>query len=172
VYQTHLRPDRLGKHTRAWIDSGNERYPEAVVCDHDTGNDGYQRLFEEASGLSLQLADKADRDKGIQETQARFDIDPDDGRPRIFFCENSRGHDPDSALVDAGLPTSLVEELVGYVWDEEQLKDEPIDFNDHALDQMRYVCRYVDSMMVAGPVGVRPSRKSDPFGRLPGNTFR
>jgi PBSX family phage terminase large subunit len=150
VYQTHLRPDRLGKRAKQWIDAGEEPYPEAVVCDHDTGNDGYQEAFQTASGLSLQLADKA----------------------RIYSRENTLDHDPDSTLVDAGLPTRLVEELAAYVWDEEELKDEPIDFNDHHMDQMRYVVRYVASQMTAGPRGVRPSRKADPFGRLPAGTFR
>ena len=145
VYRTHLRADRLGKRAREWISSGREPEPVAVVCDHDTGNDGYQQLFEGASGLSLTLADKADRDKGIQDTQARFDVDPGDGKPRIFFCENCRDHEPDTALVDAGLPTCGVEEVAGYVWDEEQLKDEPIDYNDHFVDQLRYVVRWVNS---------------------------
>lgn len=148
IYQTHVRADRLGTRAKSWIDNGSEPQPVAVVCDHDTGNDGYQQLFEVASGLSLTLADKADRDKGIQEMQARFDIDPDTGQPRIFFCESTRDHDADTGLIDSGLPTSLVEELVGYVWDEEQLKDSPIDYNDHAMDMARYAVRYVDTNLV------------------------
>jgi hypothetical protein len=148
VYQTHLRPDVLGKRAKRWLEEGLEPYPVEVVCDHDTGNDGYQTLFEQASGLLLKHADKADRDKGIQDTQARFDLDPDDGKPRIWFCENTLDHDPDPVLVDSGLPTCMVEELVGYVWDEEQLKDEPIDHNDHHCDEMRYVVRWVNSNLV------------------------
>lgn len=145
VYQTHLRPDVLGRRVRRWVEEGAEPHPRLIVCDHDTGNDGYQRAFEESSGFALDLADKSDRDKGIQDTQARFDPDPDDGRPRIYFCENCRDHDADPTLVESGLPTSLVEELVGYIWDEEQLKDEPIAHNDHHMDQMRYVARWVDT---------------------------
>ena len=49
---------------------------------------------------------------------------------------------PDPALVDSALPTCLIEELVGYVWDANQLKDEPIGVNDHAMDMLRYVVRW------------------------------
>jgi phage terminase large subunit len=163
VYQTNLRADRLGTRAKKWMDTGIEPRPLMVVCDHDTGNDGYQQLFEGASGLTLTLADKADRDKGIQDTQTRFDVDPDDGKARIYFCENCRDHDADTALVDHGLPTCLVEELVGYVWDEEELKDEPIDYNDHHMDQMRYVTRYVDRHLVPGTGGDYDGPRGEPL---------
>lgn len=163
VYQPHLRPDVLGKRAKRWIDRGDEPAPRAVVCDHDTGNDGYQTLFEKASGLSLELADKADRDQGIQATQARFDVDPDDGQPRIAFCESTLDHTPDTALVESGLPTRLIEELVGYIWDEEQLKDEPIAHNDHHMDQMRYVVRWVDSHLISMNEKYTPPTNLEPL---------
>jgi PBSX family phage terminase large subunit len=150
VYRTHLRPDVLGRRVKTWIDEGKEPRPAAVVCDHDTDNEGYQTEFEKASGLSLALADKADRDKGIQAMQARFDVDPESGSPRVFFRSGTLDHEPDSSLVDSALPTCLIEELVGYIWDENQLKDEPIAHNDHHMDQMRYASRWVDSNYSAG----------------------
>ena len=48
---------------------------------------------------------------------------------------------PDPTLVEAHLPTRLVEELAGYIWGE---KDMPIAKLNHALDAMRYVMSYVD----------------------------
>lgn len=143
VYQTHLRPDVLGRRARGWVEGGEEPAPRAIVCDYDIGAEDYKGQFERASGLPLTLADKADRDKGIQEAQSLFDVDPETGRPGIYFCAGTLDHDPDPALVDSALPTCLIEELVGYVWDANQLKDEPIGVNDHAMDMLRYVVRWV-----------------------------
>ena len=106
--------------------------------------------FEKASGLVVNLADKKDRDKGIEAMQARFDKQ-EDGLPRIFFRADSRetlrGKEPDRFLVDAGKPTCGLDELVGYVWDEDYLEDQPIADNDHYLDSCRYVQRWVQSNM-------------------------
>jgi Phage terminase large subunit len=150
VYQTRLRPDQLGKWATEEIGAGREPRPRAIVCDHDEER---KKHFEKASGLYLQLADKKDRDKGIEAMQARFDL-ADDGKPRIFFKPDSREtlreKGPDHSLVDAGKPTSGLEELVGYVWDTEYKEDTPIDYNDHFLDQARYVERYVSDNMQPG----------------------
>lgn len=143
-YQTNARPDQVGLWAKQELESG-EKYPEAIVCDHDDRKKGE---FERTSGLYLTLADKADRDKGIEEMQARFDL-AEDGNPRVFFRNNCRetfaGNVGDAWLEENGHPTSCLEELVGYVHDEDFLKDEPIDYNDHAMDAMRYGGRYVDA---------------------------
>lgn len=150
VYQTRLRPDQLGRWARREIDEGREPRPKAIVCDHDEER---KADFERASGLSLELADKKDRDKGIEALQARFD-DADDGRPRIFLRpdarETLRDKGPDRTLVDAGKPTSGLEELVGYVWDADFKDDTPIDYNDHWCDQARYVERFVTANLGPG----------------------
>jgi phage terminase large subunit len=149
IYKTRLRPDVLGKRVKQWLETGEEPYPQAIVCDHDEER---KVDFEKASGLALSLADKTDRDKGIEALQARFDR-TDDGRPRIFFREGAREHEADRFLADAGRPTCGIEELVSYVWDEDFLADEPIAENDHFCDQARYSCRWVDSNLV----GVDPN---------------
>ena len=128
-YKTRLRPDRLGKWVKGELETGTEPQPAAIVCDHDEER---KVDFEKASGLSLDLADKADRDKGIEAMQARFDVQ-DDGRPRIFFREGLLANEPDRELVDSGRPTNALEEIVGYVWDENIHKDEPIAENDHCF---------------------------------------
>jgi len=155
VYKTRLRSDVLGRRAREWVESGAEPHPRAIVCDHDTANEGYQEGFEGASGLQLTLADKSDRNKGIEDCQARFDP-ADDGRPRVFFAEGAREHEPDRFLVDAGEPTCGVEELVVYVWDEDFLADEPIAGRDHFCDQMRYVARYVSDHRIGPPDDYAP----------------
>lgn len=159
IYKTRLRPDVLGRRAKEWVDSGDEPAPRAIVCDHDEER---KVEFEKASGFALQLADKADRDKGIEAMQSRFDR-ADDGRARIFFRENTRENQPDSFLVDHGKPTCCLEELVGYVWDEDFLKDEPIADNDHAMDAARYVCRWVDSNFAALNDDYVPSAAGDPL---------
>ncbi len=147
LYQTHLRPDQLGKWAKEQINLGNEPMPVAIVCDHDPER---KELFEKASGLSLRLADKTDRDKGIEAMQSRFDL-ADDGLPRIFFKGDSRetlrGKEPDRVLVDAGLPTSALEEVVAYCWDPDFVEDCPQSNNDHAMDAVRYACRHVDRFL-------------------------
>lgn len=149
VFKCRLRADELG----AWVkkellDTGLDVRPYAAVCDHDPDK---KDAFERASGVTLTMADKADRDRGIQAVQARFDRDAYDdgtlGKPRVFFKDNARCHEPDGSLVDEGRPTSTVEELVNYVWDAKFVKDEPIGENDHGMDAMRYVVMYVDANM-------------------------
>lgn len=127
VYQTHLRADKLGAWAKGEIGAGREPRPHGIVCDHDEDK---KKAFERESGLALTMADKADRDKGIQEMQARFDLQ-EDGKPRIYLKADALAHDPDRFLVDAGRPTCGLEEVVGYVWNADFLKDEPIAENDH-----------------------------------------
>ena len=179
VYQTFLHPALLGEWCTRQIVEFGEKPPEAVVCDHD---DIRKAEFERTSGLSLTLADKTDRDKGIEETQTQFDIQ-DDGWAKIFFkpteaCRvtiktDDRSlatvHGPDLILVDRGEPTSGLEEIVGYIWDEESSKDQPIDYNDHFCDMMRYVARYV--VANSGGSYTPDPRPRTPFDDLPSGTF-
>lgn len=162
VYKTRLRPDVLGRRAREWIESGAEPVPRAIVCDHDEER---KADFERASGLTVSLADKADRSKGIEAMQARFDRAAD-GRARIFFREGAREHPADQFLSDLGKPASCLEELVGYVWDEDFLADEPVADNDHAMDAGRYVCRWVDTHLVGLNDDYTPGADAEPL--LPG----
>jgi PBSX family phage terminase large subunit len=143
LYQSNVEPHVVGEWARQALDLG-ERIPVVILCDHD---DRCRREFERTSGLSLSLADKADRDKGIEEMQGCFFAD-ETGKPRIFIDPAGRetirnGRKPDPWLVDRGLPTSCVDEIRGYVWDENYLKDQPIDYNDHAMDAARYAVRWI-----------------------------
>ncbi len=179
VYQTHLRADKLGEWAKGEISSGREPSPHGIVCDHDEDK---KKQFELMSGLHLTMADKTDRDKGIQEMQARFDLQ-EDGQPRIYFKAGALAHDPDRTLVDAGRPTCGLEELVGYVWDPDFLKDEPIAENDHMLDASRYVIRYADrhfpshesrasSNAYGGPSKLTGPKRPETYGGLPAGMFR
>jgi hypothetical protein len=59
-------------------------------------------------------------------------------------------------LVEAKKPTSTLEEIDEYVWDEiknsrygERVLEHPKKMNDHGMDAMRYVVRYVDGQQDA-----------------------
>jgi len=130
-FKTNTRPDRLGKWAKEQIETGAEPRPQVIVCDHDTANAGYLTGFEGASGLHLTLADKADRNKGIEDTQAMFDRDGPGLPPRIFFKANALVHEPDPYLEERGVPSSTVAELLAYTWDADFRKDVPIEDNDH-----------------------------------------
>jgi len=140
-YRTHTRADSLGLWAKGEVDSGREPVPFAIVTDIDLN--GSVSEFKKASGLHVTIAKKDDRDKGIHQMQARFDLQPD-GRPRIFFKANALAHSPDRVLIDRGDPTNCIEELVGYVWNPDFLKDEPIAERDHACDRTRYIVVYAD----------------------------
>jgi phage terminase large subunit len=163
-YKTHLRPDRLAKWVLGELETGREPTPRAIVCDHDPER---KEEFEKACRdsqfrFSLEMADKTDRDKGIEACQARFDVQPD-GKPRIFFRQRSLANEPDRQLVDAGRPTCGLEEMMAYVWDENELKDEPIADNDHLMDMLRYSERWISTHLGGTSGNFTPPRNAEPL---------
>jgi phage terminase large subunit len=171
LYVTRWRVDRVAKWARMMLDSGQEPKPVAIVCDHDPEA---AATFEAVSNLTVEMADKTDRDKGIQQVQRRFDFAGDD-RPRIFFSESARWNEAESELIAAGKPTSGVEELIGYKWKQDADKDEPEETNDHFCDQMRYVTRYLENNEGIGDA-IRDANRANAgrtmTDRLPAGTFR
>lgn len=144
VFKTHLRADVLGKWAKRWLDTGEEPRPVSVVCDHDPDK---KLAFERETGLSLRMAEKADRDRGIQAMQARFDHGPGQP-PRIFFKDDALDHKPDQLLLDEGRPCTAQAELSCYTWDPKFINDTPIEDNDHFCDLCRYVCTEIDKTML------------------------
>jgi len=118
-----------------------EPKPVAVICDHDAED---RATFTRHSGFSTSPAKKG-KTEGLQVTQARFKV-AKDGRPRIFFLRDSLVK-RDQALVDAGKPTSTVDEITGYVWPQGKTGDkaeEPVKEDDHGMDCARYMVAYRD----------------------------
>jgi hypothetical protein len=147
VYKPRQRGSDLGRAGRRLIDVDGEPEPLAVVCDHD---DEKKSTFEAESHLSLTFADKTDRDAGFGQVSDRLDLANDD-RPRLYFARDARRHEPDEGLLNEGKPTCTLDEIVGYVWDTKNAasgKDEPIAFNDHGMDAMRYAVRHVDTHLL------------------------
>ncbi len=166
VYKTRLRADDLGRYVKEkWLDPGLEPRPWAAICDVNPGwgkekdAEDAKALFETTSGISLRLANKAERDRGIRETQARFDVQAD-GKPRIFFRKDALDHEPDQTLVNAGKPVSTVSELPGYIYDPTRVTDVPIEENDHGADSLRYSSVYANDNIGAGTgfVGPKPGQ--------------
>lgn len=164
VYKPRQKADDLGDYVRVrWLETGLEPRPSTVICDvspqrgKEKDAEDAKALFQRTSGLTLRIADKGERKRGIRALQTRFD-NAEDGKPRIFFKKDALDHTPDQTLLDAGKPTSTITELPQYVWcDKLKDSDEPIDFNDHSADNCRYASTFVDRS-TADHGAILPSR--------------
>lgn len=105
---------------------------QRIICDHDAEG---RAVLEQALGISTRNAHKAVTE-GIQAVQQRMAPDGT-GRPRMMIMRDARV-EVDGNLVDANLPTSTAEEIVGYIWNDAKLKEEPVKKGDHGMDAMRY----------------------------------
>lgn len=114
---------------------------EATICDHDAED----RATLAAKGIYNSAAIK-DVSRGIQKTTQRI-VKAGDGKPRLFIMRGA------TVEIDASLrgnkPTSTLEEIPGYAWQEgidgKPNKEEPLKVNDHGCDTMRYAVMYIDA---------------------------
>lgn len=141
VYQTQKTIDW-------WIKQAKEIQehfkPSVYIC--DPAMPAYILQFRVA-GLPTVEADN-DVEAGIQAVQQRLQV-PDDGRPRLVVMKKSLAQ-PDPQLVGKSRPTCLEEEIVSYQWFEtvpgKAAKEEPVKVDDHAVDALRYLCLYLDTL--------------------------
>ncbi len=77
-YMTKARVELYAKWARDQVELGHEPMPVAAVCDHDPECGATFREYG-PRGLSLHIADKADKDAGLEAVQGRFD---DEANPR------------------------------------------------------------------------------------------
>lgn len=114
-----------------------EPKPRAIICDHDA--EGRATLAKHL-GMSTRAADKRVK-IGIQQVQTRLKP-AGDGKPRIFIMRDcTMRRDP--KLRAAKKPSSTLEEITGYVWEDK--KDEtPVKIDDHGMDTMRYAVMHID----------------------------
>lgn len=134
-----------------WHGEWLEPRPVQVVCDHDAEG---RATLEKALGLSTVPAHKAVTE-GIEAVQARFKP-ADNGKPRLLLVRNCVVK-RDVELVENLKPCSTLEELPGYVWDEDPEsgkppKEEPVKQDDHGMDAMRYLVAARD---LGGRPGIR-----------------
>jgi PBSX family phage terminase large subunit len=153
IYRTRRRVEqhaldilRAVTDPESWVDDkGNdvdphdwvwtEPRPTRVICDHDA--EGRQTL-KDTLGFTTTSADKRVT-VGIEAVQDALSVE-DDG-PSIFFLRDSV-LSIDTELLEAGRPTSTVDEVTGYVWDTgggKVPKEAPLKVDDHGCDAMRYV---------------------------------
>lgn len=162
IYKTRTLAEDHAKHVKRIIDETGEPRPAAVVCDHDAED---RATFEKHSGL-LTTAAKKTVSPGIQAVQSR--IRPaGDGKPRLFILRDSVV-DRDQDLIDAGKPTSTVDEINGYVWAVKPgaaggLKEQPLKQDDHGMDALRYMVAAVD--LVGAAQVQSPARRASGVSR-------
>ena len=164
IYRTHGLVEDHARHALrlcgAWDDArqkvdwsnASDVKPRAVVADHDAEGRG---TFERHTGITTKLADKHVL-AGIDDVAARMRV-AQDGKPRLFVCRDARAHAADSELIEDHLPTCTADEIDGYVWDKEApaAKERPIKENDHGMDAMRYIAKFL--AVKRDSTGVHPS---------------
>jgi phage terminase large subunit len=112
---------------RQWI----EPKPTTIVADHDAEG---RAVLERELEMTIQPAHKAVTE-GIEAVQVRMRTEGD-GRPRIFLLTDAV-IERDPELLEASRPTSTIEEIPGYVWNDKG-KEEPAKVDDDGCDAMRY----------------------------------
>ena len=119
----------------------DEPKPQAVICDHDAED---RATFERETGYRTRGAWKA-VSAGIQATQERLKV-AGDGKPRLFYLENSVV-EIDPELLQRHEPVSSEQEYEVYVWDLTNNKkrgEEPVKKYDHGKDRDRYLITFID----------------------------
>jgi phage terminase large subunit len=114
----------------------NEPKPKMIITDHAAQE---RKILEKYLKLPITLANKK-INEGIQAVSSRL-IVRDNGKPRIYLCENAVVH-RDNSLEESKKPCSTLEEITGYVWNKE--KDTPVDKDNHGMDAMRYMVAQLD----------------------------
>lgn len=144
IYRTRTLVEDHAKHILRLVAPGGkwtEPRPRAIICDHDAED---RATLERHLGMSTKAAAKTVSD-GIQAVQARL-RPAGDGKPRLFVLRDALV-ERDPELEDAKRPTSSVEEVVGYVWDQtpgKPPKETPVKDNDHGMDALRYMVAQKD----------------------------
>ena len=115
-----------------------ERFPEAIICDHDA---------EDRATLTAKLrvptiAAQKSVSLGIQAVKQRLLASSRAAAAVVFLAE--AGIARDEKLVEAKQPTATEEEVELYVWRDGIKDSEPVKANDHGLDATRYLVSYLD----------------------------
>lgn len=120
--------------------TGNEVI-EATVADHDAED----RATLHRHGVHTIAAQK-EIGPGIQAVQQRLRVQPD-GKPRLFIMRGALV-ERDEVMAEKRKPIDTHGEIGGYVWpkaaDGKPVKEAPVKVDDHGVDPMRYLVRYLD----------------------------
>jgi PBSX family phage terminase large subunit len=137
IYYTKLLVEDAARLISAWQKANREPTPDAVVCDWDAeGRATLERYLEVTTSPA---------DKGILEglEAVKSMLKPDeDGVPNMLFMRDSLMEvDPD--LSDSARPTCTEQEMDGYEWDDRKKREIPRDEDNHGMDCIRYLAKYV-----------------------------
>jgi len=115
---------------------------EVFIC--DPASPAYIQTFNMCN-LNAVPADNDIR-SGIDSCKQRL-RKAKDNRPRMFFYKYALV-EPDPVRIDRKQPTCCLDEIVGYEWPKDKpnqaTKEVPVKKNDHSMDTMRYVSKYMD----------------------------
>lgn len=112
-----------------------------TVADHDAGD----RAILADNGI-VTVAARKDVREGINRVQERLAVDGS-GRARLYvFRDALVSRDP--LCVENKKPCGFAEEVDGYVWSDNQKRDEPVKSDDHGCDAMRYGVMFADQPRV------------------------
>jgi hypothetical protein len=142
----------------------------ATVADTDAED----RATLDECGIPTIPADK-DISPGVQAVQERLKV-RGDGKPRIYFVEGCLV-ERDETLAERHLPVCARDEWDVYVWpkgaDGKPVKEVPVDLNNHAMDETRYMVRWADTRQRVGsyaplpaPRNPRPTVAGGPTGQF------
>lgn len=141
IYHSKTLVEEHARRIRNQINKYPREPKPVIIADHDAED---RATLIKHLGLHVAKA-KKDVSRGIQATQKRFEVQAD-GKPRIFFFRDAVLH-TDAEMKGAGKPTSTIEELADYIWDDSSNKaprETPLKMNDHGCDAMRYMVARLD----------------------------
>jgi hypothetical protein len=141
IYCTKLLAEDVAAQIRTWRTAAHEPFPTALVCDHDAED---RATLERHLGIDTEPADKA-VSAGLQSVKTRLRPREDTGKPGLFIMRDSL-LEVDSELDEMGKPIQTVDEIEGYEWNDPKRKDRegPRQVDDHGMDTMRYLCKYLE----------------------------
>lgn len=132
-------------HTKQILELSKGETYGATLADHDAED----RATMQRHGVTTTAADKSVKD-GIQAVKERLKVQPD-GKPRLYFVRGALV-EPDPLLEDESKPTCTEQEIIAYIWPKGQdgraVKEEPVKLNDHGMDAMRYMVKYLDTRVI------------------------
>lgn len=111
---------------------------ETTICDHDA--EDRQTLAE--NGIP-NIAAKKDVLQGIGKVQDRLKKQAD-GRPRFFILRDSLV-EIDQSLKLERKPYSTEQEFDGYIWADNDKKEQPVKADDHGMDTARYGVMFLET---------------------------
>ena len=135
--QIYITGRTVATHSRQIKELSEGETIEATICDHDA--EDRQTLKE--NGI-YNIPARKDVLQGIGKVQDRLKKQAD-GRPRLYIFKNSLV-EIDQSLKIAHLPYAVEHEFDGYIWADNQKKEQPVKENDHGLDMLRYGVVYLD----------------------------